>query len=287
MRAFNNKIDERSVIPRHTLQNSSGKEVNFDFHKWAAVQNYNFLKAHRHNYYEIVVLEKGKAKHEIDFTTYYSSERSVHFVAPDNVHLILREKESTGYTLLFTSALFSEELIDQLPFFKPNPILHLNKQAFEKITEISRLIYTEHTNEKTFSDRIIKSLMETLILQLIREYENTICEEFNSKVPLHILSFKKMVKENYRNHFSVEAYADNLGITAKHLIELCKKHTGKTALSYIRSHIIIEAKRLLFHSNSSIKEIAYSLNFNDPANFSKYFKAHTGYSPAAYRERVR
>lgn len=52
----------------------------------------------------------------------------------------------------------------------------------------------------------------------------------------------------------------------------------------MKEQIISEAKRLLFHSQLSIKEINYELEFDNPAYFSKSFRQSTGYSPEAYRK---
>ena len=82
---------------------------------------------------------------------------------------------------------------------------------------------------------------------------------------------------------NVNDYAERLHISPKHLIDLCKKNTGKTPLQLIKEYTVAEAKRLLYNTGLTIKEVAYELNFDDPANFSKYFKSVCGYSPANYR----
>ncbi|QEC43873.1 AraC family transcriptional regulator [Pseudobacter ginsenosidimutans] len=65
---------------------------------------------------------------------------------------------------------------------------------------------------------------------------------------------------------------------------LCMKHFKKTATAVIRERIIIEAKRQLALPERSIKEMAFGLGYKDPANFSKFFKTNTNYSPRAFKE---
>ena len=47
---------------------------------------------------------------------------------------------------------------------------------------------------------------------------------------------------------------------------------------------MLEAKRLLLHSEISVAEIADHLGFEDPAYFSRCFKKHTSRSPIDFRQ---
>jgi AraC family transcriptional activator of pobA len=47
---------------------------------------------------------------------------------------------------------------------------------------------------------------------------------------------------------------------------------------FITNRLILEAKRRMYYSESSIKELAYDLGFNDPEYFSRLFKRVTGKS---------
>ncbi|WP_018627382.1 helix-turn-helix domain-containing protein [Niabella aurantiaca] len=78
-------------------------------------------------------------------------------------------------------------------------------------------------------------------------------------------------------------YARQLNITPNYLNILCKRSLFASANELIRKRLILEAKRLLGISGKSIKEIAYELGFCDTANFSNFFKSHTGVAPKAFR----
>ncbi|MBL4708824.1 MAG: helix-turn-helix domain-containing protein, partial [Flavobacteriales bacterium] len=57
------------------------------------------------------------------------------------------------------------------------------------------------------------------------------------------------------------------------------------AKEYIQSRIITEAKRLLYFSKLSNKQIGYELGFGEPANFSAFFKKCTGFSPSNFLQK--
>ena len=84
----------------------------------------------------------------------------------------------------------------------------------------------------------------------------------------------------------VQDYAGLMAITEKYLNELCKKTAGKTASELIHERIILEAKRLLLHSDLNNKEVAYFLSFDDPSHFSKFFKRKTGRTPSQFRKEL-
>jgi len=67
----------------------------------------------------------------------------------------------------------------------------------------------------------------------------------------------------------------------------CQSIAQTTAQSIIHQKINFEAKRQLVHDQSSAKEIAYSVGFTDPIQFSKFFKQHNGFTPLEYRKKVR
>ena len=66
---------------------------------------------------------------------------------------------------------------------------------------------------------------------------------------------------------------------------IIKNSIGKTAKEYIQSRLTTEAKRLLYFSNLSNKEIGFELGFNEPAHFSAFFKKCTQLSPSNFKKK--
>jgi AraC family transcriptional regulator, transcriptional activator of pobA len=204
------------------------------------------------------------------------------------VHLVLRNAASSGCSLLFSNDYLPAELISNLPFSRECPILSLSKTDFSIVSGLIDTIKAEHTGKQDNYKSLIKAYMSALMNHLLRIYRIQYPESVR-KSNLHPLidSFHKLIGQHFAEHLTIEYYASQLNISAKHLIEICKEQTGKTALQHIKEHVVSEAKKLLFHSNLSIKEIAYKLGFDEPANFSKYFKSATSYTPVEYREGIR
>jgi AraC-like DNA-binding protein len=102
-----------------------------------------------------------------------------------------------------------------------------------------------------------------------------------------VRQFKILIDEHYLDRTQVAQYADMLYVTPGHLNDLIKSVTGKTAKQIIDEKRIIEAKRLLFWDEHSVKEIAGHLNFEDDGYFNRFFKKHTGQTPALFQKNNR
>ncbi|WP_205727655.1 helix-turn-helix domain-containing protein [Flavobacterium crocinum] len=72
-------------------------------------------------------------------------------------------------------------------------------------------------------------------------------------------------------------------MSANYLSDLLNKYTGKTTIEHIHLQLVEKAKSILWGSNKSVSEIAYSLGFDHPSHFSKIFKMKTGRSPKNFR----
>lgn len=273
-------------IPQHPLLSKSGQAVRFDIRDWGQWSAYDHQLPHRHSFHEILFFTAGNASHEIDFATYQGTAGQIHFVASDNVHLLSREQNCQGFSILFSVDYFSEALIGQLPFYSARPFVQPEEQTFRTIIGLVDLIRVERVTSSIVSNQLVHAYAEAMILLLVKSMINLEEPKGASHSTEYILTFRKLIKENYKQHFTVEKYAELICISPKHLTELCKTETGKTPLKLIREQVISEAKRLFYHTKMSVKEVAYSLNFETPAGFSKYFKAATGHAPSFYKREV-
>ncbi len=96
--------------------------------------------------------------------------------------------------------------------------------------------------------------------------------------------FRDAVERRFRGQTSITDYAADLGVTPKQLRAACLKIAGKSPLQLIRQRTTLEARRLLIYSNMTIAEVGYSLGFEDPAYFSRFFSLEAGVSPRRFRD---
>ncbi len=291
-------MSQKPPIPTFDFYKKIENPLQFEFSKLEETYNmYDASEAHRHNYYEIIYFEKSGGKHEIDFNSYGIEEGSIHFISPEQVHHLKREKHTTGFVISFTSDFFLNDaingtIIDRLPFFNDNdahPIVSIAlKNDRNEIMELIKKIESEYNSSHKDKLEMIASFMLNLLLLSRRHYLSTVIEK--SSIAIHsvfVREFKKLVEQSFREKKSVSDYAQALNISTGHLNDTIQKEMGKTASDIIYARIILEAKRLLYHSSQSIKEIAALLKYEDPSHFSRFFKNNTGKTPEQFRIAIR
>ncbi|WP_430967158.1 helix-turn-helix domain-containing protein [Spongiimicrobium sp. 2-473A-2-J] len=74
-------------------------------------------------------------------------------------------------------------------------------------------------------------------------------------------------------------------ITPKHLNRITKATLNKKTIELITERVILEAKRLIVHSTSSLTEVARILGYEDYTYFSRVFKLKTNSSPQKFKKR--
>lgn len=94
-----------------------------------------------------------------------------------------------------------------------------------------------------------------------------------------------LVEANYRAHWPVARYAEQLGLSTERLNRLVRAETGLNAQRVLHDRLVREACRWLLHVAAPVSQLGFELGFDDPAYFSRFFRRHTGLSPRAYRAR--
>ena len=85
---------------------------------------------------------------------------------------------------------------------------------------------------------------------------------------------------------SPSAFARQLNVHVNHLNKVLTKITGRTTTQWINDRMIQEAKVLLKTTNWTVSEIAYSLGYNEPNQFSAFFKNKTNMKATDFRKSV-
>jgi AraC-like DNA-binding protein len=167
-----------------------------------------------------------------------------------------------------------------------------NDDQLRELTVYIDLMQQEFKDDKPQKGLIIKNLLNAFIICAGRlvNCKNDTAEpvvQMDYSQNRIVRQFKSLIDENFVNSTQVMQYADMLYVTPGHLNDLIKTVTGKTAKQIIDERRILEAKRLLFWGEHSVKEIAGRLNFEDDAYFNRFFKKHTGNTPALFQKQIR
>ena len=97
----------------------------------------------------------------------------------------------------------------------------------------------------------------------------------------------KLTKEHFKIWKQPAQYAAALSISTAHLNDTVKSLTGSPVSVHIQEASIMEAKRLLYFTANSVKEIAYEVGYEEPVYFGKLFKKVTNLTPLEFRKKFR
>lgn len=254
---------------------------------------HDITNPHRAAFYQIIWFQKGNSKHFIDFKTIETCNNSLLFINKDNVQKFDTNSNSEGKVLLFTDSFLCKTKTD-IELLKSNilfndlisiPKIKISK-VLNPITEVFKSIQTELNNETdAFQADILRNHLRNLLSHSERERRKQGFEELKKNKNLeYLLQLKDAIDTHYVSQKSVKFYADILNTTPKRLNQATKAVLDVNPKEVIRQRVLLEAKRLLVHTNDSIKEIGFCLGFEEPTNFVKYFKQNLSKTPAEFRE---
>ncbi|SFE78500.1 transcriptional regulator, AraC family [Chitinophaga sp. CF118] len=248
-----------------------------------ADDEHELMQAHRHGFYALGICMDGESIHMLDFERIVVQAQDMILIVPGQVHQPLAVHTGNGWLLAFTADFLAGQSV-QLPLAATDKV-RLPDADFAQVEIIARLIDNENSERSPHYVTVIQHYLSVLITLLQR---NMVRDAGKLQPgPALLMRYRELLATHFLQWTKPAQYAGALHISADHLNEVVKQHTGQTASALITDRRILEAKRLLLHAKESVKEIAWYLQFNEVSYFNKFFKQHTGYTPASFREAVR
>ena len=243
---------------------------------------------HRANFYQIVWIESGKSVQTVDFNPVEVIGGQILSIAKNQVISFDTSTNYKGQIILFTDLFFNRcecdaRFMKQLNLFNPfagNMPLNVN----EKLEILWGMMKNEFQSEQdTFHSNAIHNFLSAFLIEAVRQNTENRTQIHNIEYQTAI-RFADLVEQNFTSLRKVNDYLPLMNTTAKPLSKSLQKTIGKTPKQFIDDRILLEAKRLLAYSNESIKEITFLIGFDEPTNFSKFFREQTGISPAEFKK---
>ncbi len=91
-------------------------------------------------------------------------------------------------------------------------------------------------------------------------------------------------KTNKRMHAA--DFGQLLFIHPRHLTNTIKLTTGKSPCDFMEERLLLESQKMLSETDMNIADIAVRFGYNDPTNFTKFFKGMCGITPRDFRKRL-
>ncbi|SDK91630.1 AraC-type DNA-binding protein [Pedobacter sp. ok626] len=247
---------------------------------------------HRHDFFYILIVEKGSGQHEIDFKNYEIKDYSVFMMRPGQVHQLDLKSGSTGYLIQFkTDFLYAHNNASQNHLTK---LIQFNFYQFERDTfgkinsTLSEALNEYTTKEKGYQE-VLKANLSILLIELLRKRQYKVLPTVSPSpyAQEKLEQFLELVESNIRTQKQVSQYTELLHLSSYQLSTITKTLLNKTPSEIINDYIILEAKRQLLATSNQVSQIAYNLGYEDPSYFIRLFKKHTSFSPETFRKNAK
>ncbi|MET4137777.1 helix-turn-helix transcriptional regulator [Pedobacter sp. UYP1] len=246
-------------------------------------------QSHREDRHSFFLLEKGTVHIEIDFQEYKINHSSIIYVHPDQVHRILAMENVVVSSWAMNNESLNPEYLKLLEDITPAKPLVLKEEEFSIVSETVSIAirYSKRKTDKLYHS-LLKDSCNALAAFVISQYlELTKSTDKASRFEIITKAFREMLELNYINLKRPADYAQKLHLSIPYLNECVKHAAGYSVSNHIQQRIILEAKRLLYYSDQSVKEIATALGYDDYPYFSRLFTKVTGMTALAFRNKKR
>lgn len=125
--------------------------------------------------------------------------------------------------------------------------------------------------------RLVFSVINMLAETCEREHK----ENASSKL---VLKAQQMIISRIHEKITCARIASELNLSREHFSRLFRQQTGITPNEFISRRKIIQACHLLKNTDMSCKEIAFSVGYNNPANFIRAFRTYQKHTPLQFRK---
>ncbi|MCA6068184.1 AraC family transcriptional regulator [Chryseobacterium sp. RG1] len=280
----------------YTLVNEQNGNLAFKLFEFD--NNSYFDHIQRNNYFTLILITSGEGVATVDLCDYSFKENTLFALYPYQPFMLQSAKQIMGISIQFHHDFFCiyrhhKEIAANGILFNnvyQKPFISLDEFSKSSILNLINGIANELKNDAFRKDEVLISYLKILLVTAtrIKLEQQTIqnSETTHIKQQFVIQNLKNAIEENFRTKHSASDYADLLNQTLASLARITKNHFNRTLSDLITERIIIEAKRELYLTDKTIKEIAYELGYDDEYYFSRLFKNKTDISPQIYRNTI-
>lgn len=242
----------------------------------------------RPDFHVLALVRSGAGRHSADFVDHPLKERTVVWIRPGVVHRWTDVDNLEGPLVLFAQG------------FPPAPgpvaqaagdvfapaCWQLEEDAWELALRASDHLGHEHaaavSNPRLASPPLLGHLLSALVLRVLPAGPaEPPAGSTDDQAVFH--RYRAAVEERFGRHHHVRDYASALGYGPRTLTRATRAATGLGAKQFLDQRILLEAKRLLAHTDLPVARCAERLGFHDAANFTTFFQRQAGLSPSRWR----
>ncbi|GHK02297.1 transcriptional regulator [Streptomyces sp. Y2F8-2] len=249
-------------------------------------------RVHRIDFHVLMLFTGGPVTHMVDFAEYQMTDGDLLWIRPGQVHRFSRASEYRGTVLTMQPGFLPRATVEATGLYRYDlpPLLHPDPAQLAALRAALAQLRREYEDTTTLPLGLHTEVLRhslTAFLVRLAHLATSSAEAARGQIDTTFTRFRDAVEKDFATNHSVSAYADALGYSRRTLVRAVRAATGQTPKGFIDKRVILEAKRLLAHTDLPIGRVGAAVGFPDAANFSKFFHQHTDTTPAAFRAELR
>lgn len=243
--------------------------------------------AHRDDHYIFFLLTCGSGTLIVDLENITVSAGQLYYILPSQIHYRVKSDCAEGWFLAVDASLIPIELRTVFENGSDTQIpVKLTDYELTQYLMVLKILHNEYSGQRDdiYFLPIIYGLVKSFMAMAASTFNHSE-EQENNLNQAHTLTrqFKILLVENSHTIKSPSAYASKLNVTPAYLNQTVKRVTGSTISYWIQQELYNEAKRLLYHTEIAIKQVAYELGYTDYSYFVRFFRKTSGLTPSQFR----
>src|ERR1035437_2894525 len=246
-------------------------------------------EAHLHDFEELIIVTEGSLEHFIDFKVEVVHAPVACYISMGKMHKLVPHKDLRGWVINYQSEFIPESRLSFYSNYFDSTNVPLSKNlCVNRFVELCKIIKNEY-DQLLIDYTTIRHLLSGLIAMIYSERKRNLPVENIMKAPQITVfnTFLKILEDNFRRDEGVQFYADKMNMTDRNLNIICKTNFQKSVSEIIETRKLVEAKRMLLHTEKSVSEIGFELGYNEKSYFTRVFRNKTEITPTQFREKAK
>lgn len=246
----------------------------------------------RPNFHHVIAVQRGQLRHSVDFDVIVAAEGSWLWTRPGQVLQWDEPGDAEATVIMFESAAIdSETLLLARVDGLSESVLRL--PAEPDATRLAALLdhlrgafEDAHLPPLKLRTATVRHLLDVVLLALAQSSSDSIVDGSSDSIRSTFRQLQAEVEKRFASTRRVDDYARALGYSPRTLTRASEAVAGISAKRLIDQRVVLEAQRLLGHTNRDVGAISASLGFSSATNFAKFFRHHTGVTPSEFRAQI-
>ncbi|HEY4459674.1 MAG TPA: AraC family transcriptional regulator [Pseudonocardiaceae bacterium] len=238
----------------------------------------------RPEFHKLIAVRSGTLRCSLDFTGHTLGPGDWLWVRPGQVHRYDSDlAEVHGRVVLFVSGFLDGGTAELAGVDRSGRQPATGSSDVWPVIDLLDRAYVEWGERPTeLQVELLRHLMAVLVLRLAATSETDQLPLGGEAFP----RFQAAVERDFAHRHQVADYAAALGYSVRTLTRSCQAAVGCGAKRFIDDRVLLEAKRLLIHTDLAAAMIGQRVGFPDATAFTKFFRQHAGQTPTEFRALV-